>query len=101
VRFRESRLLRACAAVSFVQYGALIAVLLSGALQFWFVGTLALLSLGSWFFLFAWYPFLETMIGPDAAAGRGRTVGQVLEAVGILCVAAVHAILLLLLGSRI
>jgi hypothetical protein len=101
-RFRENLLLRSVAALTFLQYGALLAVLVSGGLHFWMVGTLAFFSLCSWFFLFRWYPFLETMIRPSAEGGGARAaLGQVLETLGILCVAFVHVMLLLVLGSRI
>jgi hypothetical protein len=98
VRLRESPLLRACAALAFVQYGALIAVLVSGGLGFWAVGTLAFFSLASWFFLFQWYPFLESLMGPEAEEGHGKAIGQVLETTAVLCVAAVHVMLLLTLA---
>jgi hypothetical protein len=89
------------AALTFLQYGALLAVLVSGGLTFWMVGTLAFFSLCSWFFLFRWYPFLETMMGPSAEGGTRAAVGQALETLAILCVAFVHVMLLLVLGSRL
>jgi hypothetical protein len=91
-------LLRACAALAFVQYGALVALLVSGGLGFWIVGTLAFLSLASWFFLFLWYPFLETLMGPEAEDGWAKSLGHVLETTAVLCVAAVHVMLLLTLA---
>jgi hypothetical protein len=100
-RLRENALLRGCAALTFLQYGALLAVLVSGGLQFWMVGTLAFFSLCSWFFLFRWYPFLETMIRPSPGGGTRATLGQVFETLAILCVAFVHVMLLLVLGSRL
>jgi hypothetical protein len=101
VRLRENPLLRACAILAFLQYGSLIAVLLSGGLAFWMVGTLVFFSLGSWFFLFRWYPFLETMIGPSAQEGGAKAAGLVLETLAVLCVAVVHVMLLLVLGLRL
>ena len=68
-RFRENLLLRSVAALTFLQYGALLAVLVSGGLHFWMVGTLAFFSLCSWFFLFRWYPFLETRQTEPRAGG--------------------------------
>ena len=100
-RLRANPLLRTFAALTFLQYGALLAVLVSGGMQFFLVGTLAFLSLCSWFFLLRWYPFLETMIGPASPGGTRTAVGQVLETLAILCVAFVHVMLLLVLGSRL
>ena len=96
-RIRRSPVLRACMVLAFLEYGALVMLAIfgdrlgsNGGSQrgAWFplAGWLALCSLGSWFFLFLWYPrlqFLEQETEGDAGA---ETVQRVLEGFAVLCV---------------
>ena len=99
-RLRESRILQACAGLSFLDYGALIMLAvkkrpdgISFVLPAWMALFMALMSIASWYFIFGWYPFLESLIGPGTVEGRSKTVGRILESLAIGCVAVVHAIL--------
>jgi hypothetical protein len=100
-RIRQSRALQVLGAAAFVEYGALATLHVFGPnrrMPFELVGWMFLCALGSWFFLLAWYPFLETLMGPDADDNpRNKNLGHVLEAVAMGCVAAVHAMLAVVL----
>jgi hypothetical protein len=109
-RIRASGVLRACALLAFVEYGALLFLAVLGerfrpdlwhdGTSFQMAGWLALCSLGSWCSLFAWFPFLHRLhdaedadvAAGDAAGVAGRT-GRILEALAIGCVAFVHGML--------
>jgi hypothetical protein len=98
-RLRKSRVLQASAVLAFVDYGALIMLAAKKrpdgffVLPAWMALFLALMSVSSWFFMFWWYPFLESLIGPAAEEGRSKAVGKILESLAIGCVAVVHAML--------
>jgi hypothetical protein len=98
-RLRRSWVLRACAVLAFVEYGGLATLAAFGSrvlkhgLNFSLSGWLALCSLGSWFFLFRWFPFLETLEARETGDGSALAVGRVLEALAIACVAVVHVML--------
>jgi hypothetical protein len=111
-RIRRSPVLRACGVLAFVEYGALTVWAIFGKssatgpsrVGVWFpmAGWLALCSLGSWFFLFLWYPFLQSLQNQEER-GDGSTpwVGRVLEIFAIGCVAVVHLMLALILVSAV
>jgi hypothetical protein len=90
-RLRKSRVLQASAVLAFVDYGALIMLAAKKRPDGFFV--LPAMSVSSWFFMFWWYPFLESLIGPAAEEGRSKAVGKILESLAIGCVAVVHAML--------
>jgi hypothetical protein len=102
-RLRASPVLRVCALVAFVEYGALAFLAVFGARlrpDFWLEGTnfqlagwLAICSLGSWFSIFAWFPFLQTLQSKDSGDGAALLMGRTLEMLAIGCVAVVHAML--------
>ncbi len=96
-RIRQSRVLQALAVAAFVEYGAVAMLHVfaekSRRIPFELMGWMVLCALGSWFFLLAWYPFLETLMGPDSEDPRHRGVGRVLEGVAMACVGAVHLML--------
>lgn len=102
-RLRASPVLRACALVTFVEYGALVFLAVFGARMrpdFWVAGTnfqlagwLAICSLGSWFSIFAWFPFLQTLQSKDNGDGAALLMGRTLEVLAIGCVVVVHAML--------
>lgn len=104
-RLRRSPVLRACALLAFIEYGALTVVAVFGGRRseaptggfFPFAGWLAICSLGSWFFLFAWFPFLQWLQREETGDGSALALGRVLETVAIGCVAVVHAMLALIL----
>jgi hypothetical protein len=108
-RLRRSRILKACMLLAFVEYGALAMIAIfgrqargsawPGGAYFPLAGWVAIMSLGSWFFLFAWFPALQRMQeleGPDLP---GVSLGRVLETFAIGCVALVHLLLALLLAT--
>jgi len=102
-RLRASPTLRACALVAFLEYGALAFLAMFGAKlrpDFWLDGSnfqlagwLAICSLGSWFSIFAWFPFLETLQGKDSGDGAALRMGRTLEVLAIGCVVVVHGLL--------
>lgn len=102
-RLRASPVLRACALVTFLEYGALVFLAVFGARlrpDFWIEGTnfqmagwLAICSLGSWFSIFAWFPFLQSLQGKENGDGSAMLMGRTLEVLAIGCVAVVHAML--------
>ncbi len=110
-RLRRSFVLRGCAALAFLEYGALVIVAVFGekmpkgvlkdGSSFPLAGWMALCSLGSWFFLFAWYPFLRTLHAEAPAEGGTLTLGRVLESIAISCVAVVHVMLAVVLATVI
>ena len=95
-RLRESRVLQVCAGLSFIDYGALVVLAVKQrpvVMPGWMALFMALMSIASWYFMFGWYPFLESLIGPGTSEGRSKAVGRVLESLAIGCVAVVHAML--------
>jgi hypothetical protein len=106
-RLKRSWILRGCAALAFLEYGALAFLAVFGAklrpqvfrdgLNFSLAGWLALCSLGSWFFIFRWFPFLETLQAKETGDGSALAMGRVLETFAILCVAFVHVMLAMVL----
>jgi hypothetical protein len=108
-RIRRSIVLKACGMLAFVEYGALLVWGVFGKVHGqpeaiprtgrWFpmAGWLAVCSLASWFFLFLWYPFLQSLNGKDNGDGSALRLGRILEAFAIGCVAVVHVMLLLIL----
>ena len=110
-RLRASPVLRACAMLSFLEYGALAMLAVLGAklrpevwkdgTNFSMAGWMALCSLGSWFFLFAWFPFLELLQGRDRGDGGAISMGRVLETFAIGCVAVVHGMLAIILAKAL
>ncbi len=105
-RLRRSPVLKACAALAFVEYGALAMWAVfgrsseqAGRSGVWFAaaGWLALCSLGSWFFLFLWFPYLQTLQGMERGDGSALRIGRVLETFAIACVAVVHVMIALTL----
>jgi hypothetical protein len=110
-RLRRSWVLRGCAALAFLEYGALAVVAMFGralrpdlfkdGLNFSLAGWLALCSLASWSFLFAWFPFLRTLHARDTGDGSALAMGRVLETFAISCVAVVHVMLALILGTAL
>ena len=102
-RLRASPVLRACALIAFLEYGALVFLAVFGARMrpdFWVGGTnfqlagwLAICSLGSWFSIFAWFPFLETLQGKESGDGAALRMGRTLEVLAIGCVVFVHGML--------
>ncbi len=105
-RLRRSPVLKASAALAFVEYGALAMWAVfgrssahAGRSGVWFAtaGWLALCSLGSWFFLFLWFPYLQTLQGMERGDGSANRIGRVLETFAIACVAAVHIMIALTL----
>jgi len=92
-RMKASWVLKGCAIGAFMGYGGLIALLLAGKLAFGMAGTVALLSLASWFFLLWWFPILERTklgLGDDP---RRAAIAQVLEWIGVACVVLVHVLM--------
>jgi len=104
-RLRRSRVLQASAMLAFLEYGALAILAVFGTRMrpalFPLAGWLAVCSLGSWFFLFAWFPFLESLFAKDTGDGSALRVGRALEVVAISCVAFVHAMLAVILVRAI
>jgi len=100
-RLRRSRVLQGCAMLAFLEYGALAILAVFGTRMrpalFPLAGWLAVCSLGSWFFLFAWFPFLQTLFEQDRGDGSAFRVGRALEGFAISCVAVVHALLAMIL----
>ena len=106
-RLRASLVLRVCAMLSFLEYGALAMLAVLGAklrpdvwkegTNFSLAGWMALCSLGSWFFLFAWFPFLESLHAKERGDGSATAMGRVLESFAIGCVDAVHGMLAVIL----
>ena len=105
-RIKRSVVLQGCAMLSFLEYGALAMLAVLGAKlrpDFWkegsnfhLAGWMAICSLGSWFFLFAWFPFLQTLESTDRSDGA-LAMGRVLESLAIGAVAVVHAVMALIL----
>ena len=91
-RLRTSWILRISAIAAFLGYGGLVALLLAGKIPFGLGGTVALLSLASWFFLFWWYPVLERTRTLDDDPRR-QAIGTVLETIAIGCVVLVHVLM--------
>lgn len=106
-RIRRSRLLQGSAALAFLEYGALVIVAVFGphlprrtfhdGTNVSFAGWLALCSLGSWSFLFAWFPFLESLLAQERGDGSALRMGRWLEGFAIGCVVFVHAMLAVIL----
>ena len=106
-RLRRSFILKACMLLAFVEYGALAMIAIfgrqsrgsawPGGAYFPLAGWLAICSLGSWFFLFAWFPALQRMQQMEGRGLDGMSVARVLEAFAISCVAIVHVMLALTL----
>ena len=109
-RLRASRVLQACALLAFLEYGALAFFAIFGARlrptqwndgrSFQLAGWLALCSLGSWFCIFAWFPFLRQLQAAEGASndaggagGSAAWMGRILEAFAIACVAVVHGLM--------
>lgn len=102
-RLRASRVLRWCALLAFVEYGALVVLAVFGArlrpasatggTNFQLAGWLAFCSLASWFSIFAWFPFLDSLQRRESGDGAALRLGRTLEVVAIGCVAVVHAML--------
>jgi len=111
-RLRRSFVLKACMLLAFVEYGALAMIAIfgrnrggalwpGGAYGFPLAGWLAICSLGSWFFLFAWFPALQRMQELEGGDTPGISLGRVLETFAIGCVAIVHVILALTLLTAV
>jgi hypothetical protein len=102
-RLRESRVLQVCAVASFLCYGAIPYLIyarreaLSGGLTMPQAFVLLLMSLGSWSFLFWWYPVFERTLKVIGEGRRARTLAGVLEGLAIACVAVVHALMALII----
>lgn len=107
-RIRRSPVLRACMVLAFLEYGALLVLAVFGdrlqgpdapptGVWFPFAGWLALCSLGSWFFLFLWFPALQSVERQGRGDEGARLMGRVLEGFAVLCVAVVHGLLLWIL----
>ncbi len=89
--------------MTFVEYGALLFLAAFGGrlrpnlgqdgVNFQLAGWLALCSLGSWFSIFAWFPFLESLQSREGGDGAAVWMGRTLEIFAISCVAVVHGIL--------
>ena len=92
-RLRSSWILEASAVAAFMGYGGLIALLLADKLAFGMAGTVALLSLAAWFFLFWWYPVLERTKMRLGEEPRRAVIGQILEWIAITCVVLVHVLM--------
>lgn len=102
-RLRASPVLRACALIAFLEYGALAFLAVFGARMrpdFWvgganfqLAGWLAICSLGSWFSIFAWFPYLETLQSKESGDGAALRMGRTLEVLAIGCVVFVHGML--------
>jgi hypothetical protein len=109
-RFKKSAVLRGTAMLSFLEYGALAMLAVLGATlrpnvwkdgaNFHLAGWMAFCSLASWFFLFAWFPFLETLESSDRGDGAA-TLGRVLEKLAIGAVVVVHATMALILARAL
>jgi hypothetical protein len=105
-RLKKSRVLQGCAMLSFLEYGALAMLAVLGAKlhperwtdgsNFHLAGWMAFCSLGSWFFLFAWFPFLQTLESSEQSDGS-VAMGRILESLAIGAVAVVHATMALIL----
>ena len=95
-RLRQSRVLQASAIAAFMGYGGLIALVLGGKLGFSEAGMVAVLSLGSWFFLFWWYPVLEKTQERLRGDPRSAAIGPMLELVAIGCFVVVHVFMALI-----
>ena len=102
-RLRASPVLTACAALAFLEYGGLAIWGVFGSsraecaprLGTWFpmAGWLAICSLGSWFFLFLWFPALQALATHTASSPTASRVVKVLEALAVACVAFVHLLI--------
>ena len=99
-RLRENRVLQATAALSFMCYGGLIALVLSGQLPFVFAGTIAMISLLTWVFLFWWFPILEQTIRATARMPGKAWIGRSLEAFAIGCAALAHVLMAVMIVVR-
>ena len=95
-RLRESWILRAAAIAAFMGYGGLIALVLGGKLDFSEAGMVAVLSLGSWFFLFWWYPVMQRTQEQLDQDPRRMAIGPLLEAIAIGCDVVVHVFMALI-----
>ena len=110
-RLRKSPVLKTCAVLAFLEYGALAVLAVFGnqlrpghwrdGTNFSLPGWMAICSLGSWFFIFAWYPFLESLQAKESGDGHATVMGRVLEGFAIGCVALVHGMLALILAAAI
>lgn len=102
-RLRANPVLKACAALAFLEYGGLAVWGVFGSsraedaprLGTWFpmAGWLAICSLGSWFFLFLWFPALQALQAHGATSPAAARVARVLETVAVGCVAFVHLLI--------
>ena len=92
-RMKTSWVLKGCAVAAFMGYGGLIALLLAGKLAFGMAGTIALLSLASWFFLLWWYPVLERTKRRLGADPQRAAIGTILEWIAVSCVVLVHVLM--------
>ena len=102
-RLRASPVLTACAALAFLEYGGLTVWSVFGTsraagaprLGTWFpmAGWLAICSLGTWFFLFLWFPALQALAAHTSASPAAGRVLRVLEVLAIGCVAFVHLLI--------
>ena len=112
-RLKRSWILRACAALAFLEYGGLVFLAVFGTalrpnlfkngsgLNFSLAGWLALCSLGSWFFIFRWFPFLQTLEAQENGDGSALVMGRVLETFAIGCVLVVHVMLAVVLFAAV
>jgi hypothetical protein len=110
-KLRQSVVLKSCAMLAFLEYGALAMWAIFRTSEppgappqlgawFGFACMLAILSLASWSFLFLWYPALQMMQESERDEDGGVRMSRVLELFAIGCVAAVHGMLAWILLLR-
>lgn len=98
-RLKASWPLQVCMAVAFLCYGALVFLVVSNKISFTSAGVVVLFSLASWFFLFWWYPVLETTTEAFAGDAGRQWIPRALEIFAIVCVVVVHALMLVIVAA--
>ncbi len=101
-RVRASWLLQVSMAVAFIGYGAIVFQVLwshegRSVMPFWMGGSVILLSLASWFFLFWWYPVLERTLKVIGDDRQRQWIPKTLETLAIGCVVVVHALMVVII----
>ena len=93
-------MLQGTAALAFVCYGGLIALVFLNQLPFAFAATIAILSFLTWIFLFWWFPILEQTVRATARMPGKAWIGRSVEAFAIGCAALVHVLMAVMIVIR-
>jgi hypothetical protein len=96
-RLRSSWALRASAVLSFLCWGGLLALTITGRVSWLQAGQLALLSLATWFFLLWWFPTLEATVRYTAADPSRAWIGRALEIFATSCAIVVHVLMAIMI----